>query len=407
MAESTKKTGLGRNVILMGLTSFFTDISSEMIYPLIQAFVTLVMASARTMAGPILGMIEGIAEATASILKVYSGYISDRLGRRKPLAIAGYGLSGASKLLYLFAGFGWPFILLARFFDRVGKGIRTAPRDALITESVNPAAKGKAFGFHRAMDYTGALLGVIVCYFISMEFIDPVSRTITSLDAFYVLFVISLIPAALGVLVLFPVREKREPRKPGTVARPRLSFKGLDRSLLIFFAAVFIFTLGNSSNQFLLLRSMDAGVSLPGVLVMYMLFNLVTSVLSTPLGSLSDRVGRTRIILAGYALYAFIYIMFGFVSADTSGYLWLFWALYGVYYALTEGIEKALVADLAPAASRGTVMGLFGMLTGVGLLPASLIAGFLYAWSPAAPFIFGGAAAAASFAIIFIFLRRK
>jgi MFS family permease len=406
MADKKVKIGLGRNVILMGLTSFFTDISSEMIYPLIQAFVTLVMASAKGMIGPVLGMIEGIAEATASILKVYSGYISDRLGRRKPLAIAGYGLSGTSKLMYLLAGFGWHFILAARFLDRVGKGIRTAPRDALIAESVDPAVKGKAYGFHRAMDYVGAFLGVVVCYFISLRFIDPTSRTITNLDAFYALFIISLIPALLGVLVLFPVREKKA-HAAGAVTRPRFSFKGLDRSLLIFFAAVFLFTLGNSSNQFLLLKSMDAGMSLTEVLVMYMLFNFITSVLSTPLGSLSDRVGRTGIILTGYALYAVIYMMFGFITADNGGWLWLFWGLYGIYYALTEGIEKALVADLAPAHSRGTVMGLFGTITGVGLLPASLIAGFLYAWSPSAPFIFGGVTAALAFGIILIFLPRK
>ncbi len=406
MAEKKAKAGLGRNVILMGLTSFFTDISSEMIYPLIQAFVTLVMASAKGMIGPVLGMIEGMAEATASILKVYSGYISDRLGRRKPLAIAGYGLSGASKLMYLFAGFGWYFILAARFLDRVGKGIRTAPRDALIADSVDSSVKGRAYGFHRAMDYTGALLGVAVCYFISIRFVDHSSTTITSLDAFYTLFIISLIPAFLGVLVLFPVREKKE-HAPGAVARPRLSFKGLDRSLVIFFAAVFIFTLGNSSNQFLLLKTMDAGISLPEVLVMYMVFNFITSVLSTPLGSLSDRVGRTRIILAGYALYAIVYVMFGYITADSGGWLWLFWGLYGIYYALTEGIEKALVADLAPVHSRGTVMGLFSTITGVGLLPASIIAGFLYAWMPSAPFIFGGAMAALAFGIIIIFLPRK
>lgn len=400
--------GIGRNIILTGLTSFFTDISSEMIYPLIQAFVSAVMKSAQSMVGPVLGVIEGIAEATASLLKVYSGYLSDRARRRKPLTIAGYSFSAVSKLVYLLAGMGWLYILVARFLDRVGKGVRTAPRDALIAESVDPRIQGKAYGFHRAMDYTGALLGVILCYFISLQYLDPVSKTITDLDSFYALFLISVIPALIGVVVLFFVKEKAW-REPAAV-RPQagLSLRGMDRRLVVFFIAVFLFTLGNSSNQFLLLKSMDAGVSLPDVLLMYMLFNLTTSLLSAPLGSLSDRIGRKGIIMCGYLLYSGIYAAFGFIEAPQAGLLWLFWILYGVYYALTEGIEKALVADLAPGERRGTIMGLFNMITGIGLLPASVIAGLLYSFAgKAAPFIFGGAMSAGAFLVILIFLRER
>ncbi|HSV97551.1 MAG TPA: MFS transporter [Spirochaetota bacterium] len=406
--QQTGKKPIGRNVTLMGLTSFFTDISSEMIYPLIQAFVSAVMASSKTMVGPVLGVIEGIAEATASLLKVYSGYISDRFQSRKPLTIAGYSLSALSKLLYLAAGLGWSFILLARFADRVGKGVRTAPRDALIADSVDPSIKGRAYGFHRAMDYSGALIGVAVCYFLSLAYLDPVTKTITDLDAFYMLFLISLVPAFIGVVMLFLVREKRADHQSGE--RPTVSFSlaGMDHRLKIFFLAVFIFTLGNSSNQFLLLKTMDAGVGLPDMLLMYMVFNLTTSVLSTPLGSLSDRAGRTKIILAGYALYSAIYLAFGFIGGETKGYLWAFWALYGVYYALTEGVEKALVADLAPAERRGTVMGLFATIVGVALLPASVIAGLLYAYAGTAwPFMFGGAMSAVAFIIILVGLRDK
>lgn len=407
-AQQSGKKSVGRNVILMGLTSFFTDISSEMIYPLIQAFVSAVMASAKTMVGPVLGVIEGIAEATASLLKVYSGYISDRFQSRKPLTVAGYSLSAVSKLLYLAASLGWSFILLARFADRVGKGVRTAPRDALIADSVDASIKGRAYGFHRAMDYSGALIGVTVCYFLSLAYLDPVTKTITDIDAFYTLFLISLIPAFIGVVMLLFVREKRAGNMPG--ARPSVSFSltGLDRRLRVFLVAVFIFTLGNSSNQFLLLKSMDAGVSLPEVLLMYMVFNLVTSALSTPLGGLSDRIGRTRIILAGYALYSGIYIVFGFIDGGTKDWLWAFWALYGVYYALTEGVEKALVADLAPAERRGTVMGLFTTIVGLALLPASVIAGLLYSYAGTAwPFIFGGVMSAVAFVIILAALRDK
>ncbi len=406
--QETGKKSIGRNVILMGLTSFFTDVSSEMIYPLVQAFVSVVMTSAKTMVGPVLGVIEGIAEATASLLKVYSGYISDRFRSRKPLTVAGYSLSAVSKLLYLAAGLGWSFILLARLADRVGKGVRTAPRDALIADSVDPSIKGKAYGFHRAMDYSGALLGVAVCYFLTLSYLDPVTKTITDLDAFYKLFLISLVPAFIGVVMLLFVREKRADHVPG--ARPTVSFSlsGLDGRLKVFFVAVFIFTLGNSSNQFLLLKSMDAGVGLADVLLMYMVFNLTTSVLSTPLGSLSDRVGRTKIILAGYALYTAVYIAFGFINGETREWLWAFWALYGIYYALTEGVEKALVADLAPAERRGTVMGLFSTIVGVALLPASVIAGLLYSYAGTAwPFIFGGAMSALAFVIILAGLRKS
>jgi len=399
---------LGRNVIVTGLTSFFTDISSEMIYPLIQAFVSAVMVSAQTLVGPILGVIEGVAEASASILKVYSGYISDKVRRRKALTIMGYSLSGISKLIYILAHFGWIFILLARFSDRVGKGIRTAPRDALIAESVDPGIKGKAYGFHRAMDYMGALLGVVVCYFISLKYMDPITGTITNLDSFYKLFLISVIPAAFGVICLFFVREEQEKHSTDNTPPVKFSFKGIDSRLKIFFIAVFIFTLGNSSNQFLLLKSMDAGISLPDVLLMYMLFNFITSILSTPLGSLSDKIGRKIILLSGYFLYSLVYIMFGYIDSTTSKYLWLFWSLYGIYYALTEGIEKALVADLAPADKRGTILGLFNMIAGIALLPASLLAGFLYSYAGSSyPFIFGGVMSGTAFLIIVIFLREE
>ncbi len=399
---------LHKNIVLMGLTSFFTDISSEMIYPLIQAFVRLVLSSTGALIAPVLGIIEGVAEATASLLKVYSGHISDRVGRRKPLTIAGYTLSGVSKLFYLPASLGWTFILVARFSDRVGKGLRTAPRDALIAESVDPAVQGRAYGFHRAMDYLGALAGVALCYFISLRYLDPATKTITSYSAFYTLFLISLVPAALGVATLFFVAEKYHDHAASARPAPGFTMKGLDGRLKVFFLAVFFFTLGNSSNQFLLLKSMDSGVSLPDVLLMYMAFNLTTAVFSTPLGTLSDRIGRKKVILAGYALYCFVYVMFGYITNATASLLWGFWILYGLYYALTEGIEKALVADLAPAEKKATVMGLFSTITGVTLLPASLIAGLLYSWAgPTVPFVFGGAMAGTAFAIILCFLRGK
>ncbi len=408
MKQPVAKNRINKNIILVGFTSFFTDISSEMIYPLIQAFVSLVLSSTSVMIAPVLGIMEGIAEASASLLKVYSGHIADKFHKRKPLTIIGYSFSGISKALLLLAVFGWGFVLISRFTDRIGKGIRTAPRDALIAESVDHSIQGKAFGFHRAMDYLGAVIGVAVCYFISLAFMDEKTGTITDFSGFSILFLISLVPALMGVVLLFFVTEPQRAGRPILKNPSTITFSGLDQRLKIFFSAVFIFTLGNSSNQFLLLKSMNSGFSLSEVLLMYMAFNFSTAIVSTPLGALSDKIGRKKVILSGYALYSFIYIMFGFVSTETKNYLWLFWILYGFYYALTEGIEKALVAEIAPSEKKATMMGLFSMIVGIGLLPASVLAGLLYSFAgPAWPFLFGGGMSAVAFMIIALFLKEQ
>jgi MFS family permease len=394
-----------RNVILTGFTSFFTDVSSEMLYPLIQAFVSTILAAQKSLVGPALGVIEGVAESTASLLKVFSGYYSDRIQARKAPAIIGYGLSAFSKLLLFFASSGWYFVLISRFFDRAGKGIRTAPRDALIYESTEQKRQGAAFGFQRAMDFAGATLGVLVCYLVCLRFLDPVTKTIRDLNAFYLLFTLSVVPAFIGVAFLFFIRETH----PGTGAkekpRPNLDFRKYDRSLRMFFIAQCFFTLGNSSNQFLLLRSMDLGVALSGVILMYFVFNLSSALLSNFFGRLSDTVGRRRILLAGYALYSAVYGCFGLVTKEHSSILWLFWCLYGIYYAMTEGVEKAFVGDLSPQGSRATALGFFHTIVGIGLLPASVIAGFLFSLAPAAPFIFGSFMSACSFLIVIVFVK--
>ena len=238
MQNTGKKGGITRNIVLTGFTSFFTDISSEMIYPLLQAFVSMIMASNKALLGPILGIIEGIAESTASLLKVYFGYYSDTIQNRKLPAIAGYSASVLAKFLLLLSFFGWYFVLLARFFDRVGKGIRTAPRDALIAESAPKDMQGKAFGFHRGMDFAGATLGALLCFFLVLHFIDPITKTLEDLNSFYTLFLVSIIPAVIGVLFLFFIKEKG--RQATQTARnkkphPNLNIRHYDKNLQFFF----------------------------------------------------------------------------------------------------------------------------------------------------------------------------
>jgi len=402
-------SGVSRNVVLTGFTSFFTDISSEMIYPLIQAFVSIIIASQRTLLGPILGVIEGIAESTASVLKVFFGYYSDTIQKRKLPAIAGYSTSSLAKLLLLLASFGWYFVLLARFLDRVGKGIRNAPRDALISESTAQQNQGKAFGFQRGMDFAGATIGALICFFLVLRFMDPVAKTLTDLNAFYVLFLISVVPGIIGVAVLFFVKDTKahSGEIPHEEPKPNLDPRSYHKNLQIFFAAQLIFTLGNSSNQFLLLRSMTLGHALSTVVLMYLIFNLSTSLLATFFGSLSDKIGRKRVLIAGYSLYAAVYIAFGFISGKTNWLLWFFWPAYGIYYAMTEGVEKAFVSDIAPIGSKATALGFYHTIVGVGLLPASLIAGILFSILPSAPFLFGGATASVAVVILGIFVANE
>ena len=399
---------LNKNVILLGLTSFFTDVSSEMIYPLIQAFVGMILVTQQALLGPVLGIIEGIAESTASLLKVFVGYYSDKIQRRKNLTIGGYGLSAGAKILLLLASLGWSFVLLSRWLDRIGKGIRTAPRDALIAESTPKEIQGKAYGFHRAMDFAGAFLGVLICYLVSLRFIDPATRNLKDLHAFYVLFAISVIPAVIGVVFLFLVQEQQVAETEKKLKpRPNLDIRKYDQNLQYFFLAQFIFTLGNSSNQFLLLRSQTLGHALSTVILMYMLFNLSSTLLSTFFGSLSDKIGRRVILMTGYAIYAVVYISFGFITEQTRGLLWIFWIIYGVYYAMTEGVEKAFVSSLASTESKATALGFSHTILGVTLLPASIIAGLLFRLSASAPFIFGGVMSLMAVGIIVFFVKES
>ncbi|MFA5385513.1 MAG: MFS transporter [Eubacteriales bacterium] len=360
------------NIILLGLVSLFTDISSEMVYPLVPLY--LINSLGATPA--IVGIIEGIAESLASLLKVFSGALSDKSQKRKPLAILGYIFSGFSKLLMILA-LSWQWVLWSRIGDRFGKGVRTAPRDALIAESANPKKMGYSFGLHRMLDTLGAVIGVMLAYFLFTNFKGDYKSV----------FIWALVPAILGMLMLFPVREKND-KDINFKKQPLFNWSSINPCLKKFLLVVFLFALGNSSNQFLLLRASNLGFSTQKVILLYLVFNIVYALVAFPAGAFSDRIGRRKLLVAGYIFYGFVYLGFALASEV---YLWPLFGLYGVYNAATEGVEKALVAEFAPEEQKATLLGMHATLVGIGLLPASLIAGLLWKYFGAsATFYFGG-----------------
>ena len=370
---------LPRNVWAVSLTSFFMDISSEMVVNILPLFLYNVLG----VGTGVIGLIEGIAEATASLLKVFSGWMSDRLGSRKWIAVAGYGLSALTKPFFYVAS-SWAAVLAVRWADRVGKGIRTAPRDALVADSIDESQRGLAFGFHRAADTGGAVVGLLIA--LGIVWAAQSAAVNLGQGTFKVIVLASLIPAALAVLSL--AIGAREVPVDGKRRRPAITFKGLGKPFLIFLVIVGLFDLGNSSDAFLVLRAQERGLSVVGILGMLITFNLVYALVSTPAGSLSDRVGRRKVIVGGWLAYAVIYL--GFALAETGWQVWMLYAMYGVYYGLAYGTAKAMVADLVPAELRGTAYGTYNATLGLLDLPASLIAGLLWQGiGPSAPFLFG------------------
>ncbi|MFQ5578899.1 MAG: MFS transporter, partial [Anaerolineae bacterium] len=320
------RQSLPRNVWVVTATSFLTDVSSEMVFNLLPLFLANVLG-VRT---GVIGLIEGIAETTASLLKVFSGWFSDRLGQRKWLTVAGYSLSTVAKpLLYVAAGWGW--VLGVRFADRVGKGIRTAPRDALIADSIDERQRGLAFGLHRAGDTAGAALGLLIA--LAVVWLAQGRRLTLTRPTFQTIVLLSVIPAVLAVLVL-AVGAKDVPPAPGAPRRspPGLSLRGFDVRFRRFLAVVVLFTLGNSSDAFIILRAQERGLSVPGVLAMLVTFNVIYAALSGPAGKLSDRVGRQKLIVSGWLAYALIYL--GLALAGAAWQVWALFAAYGLYYGL-------------------------------------------------------------------------
>jgi MFS family permease len=346
-------------VYALGAVSFFTDVASEMIYPLLPVFLTSVLGAS---AG-FIGAIEGAAESTAALLKLASGWWSDRVRRRKPLVVAGYALASIVRPLVAIAQSAAQ-VLVVRVSDRVGKGIRNAPRDALIADSVHPSVRGRAFGFRSAADNAGALLGPLIAFLLLRAF-GVSLRTV---------FWLSAIPGALAILVaIFGVREVEKHTSAGK--KTELG-RGLGARFWAFLAMVFVFTLGNSTDAFLLLRAQQLGVPIALAPILWALLNGVKSISNTPGGVLSDRIGRTPTLVAGWLVYALIYVLFA--RATVAWHAWALFAAYGLYFGLVEGAELALVADVAPANRRGAAYGWYYLAIGVGALPASIGFGLLW-----------------------------
>lgn len=395
MERPYSSKGLSRTVRALGLVSLFTDLASKMAYPITPIFLTAVLgAPAWTV-----GVVEGIAESTASILKLYSGWLSDHVGQRKPFAVMGYGLGAISKLILAVAG-GWGHVLGARVLDRVGKGLRAAPRDALIAENCSPQQRGRAFGLHHSLETIGEVVGPMLGFWFLLQFTDNYRGV----------FALAFLPAIAGVLVLLTL--VREPKVGGLDgirytglserrvklsdqkkrSRPQFTFRGLSPVYRRYLLVVGLFSLGNSSDAFLLLRAQDLGFGGGQVLLLYAVFNLVEVLLGYTVGNLSDRLGRRPLLASGYLVFAGVYLGFAIVWGPIA--IWPLFAFYGLYSTLTRGVQKAFVADLVNPQRRGAETGTFYMVVGLAALPASLIAGWLYAQvSVAAPFYVSAATA--------------
>ena len=366
-----------RNIILLGLISCFADISSEMVYPLIPLYLTAAFG-----ATPVLvGLIEGIAESIASLLKVFSGYISDRFQHKKAIAFSGYATGLLYKIALIFAT-SWNGILSARVIDRFGKGIRTAPRDVMVSESADQNNMGKSFGIHKMLDMAGSAIGILLSFIL-------LKKIGSNPESYKMIFAISILPIVIALLLFFFVHEKKEKRQPMQREYFWKNISQLDHNLKLYLVIAFLFTLGNSSNSFLLLRAYNIGFDSSTTILLYFIYNLTASLFAIPCGKLSDKIGRKHLLVGGYLTFSLVY--FGFAFCTSKPLMILIFVVYGIYTAMTAGAERAFIAEIAPTKLKGTMLGLHSTLVGIALLPASVIAGFL--WDKIgvfAPFMFGG-----------------
>lgn len=392
---SGSRSALGRNVLALTVVSFFTDVSSEMIYPLLPVFLTGVLGASASF----IGGIEGAAESTSSVLKLASGWWSDRIRRRKPLVVFGYALASTMRPLVAFARTATD-VLVIRLSDRVGKGIRNAPRDALIADSIDPAIRGRAFGFHRAGDHAGGVVGPLIAFALLNWWSVPMRQ----------IFLLAAIPGAIAVAVtVFGVREPRVagggvrvaddsmPRPFLTTPAQPATGNPLPAVFWSTLGVILLFTLGNSTDAFLLLRATQLGVPVTLAPVLWALLHVVKAVASTPGGALSDRIGRKPTLGVGWVLYAAVYA--GFALASEPWHAWMLFAVYGIFFGLTEGTERALIADIVPTERRGSAYGWYHLAIGLGMFPASLLFGVIWDHAGAATAFVAGAALALAAAV--------
>jgi MFS family permease len=377
---------LPRNVILLGIVSFFNDLSAEMIYPIVPIFLTSVLKTSI----PVVGLIEGIVEATASISKYFFGTISDYFQKRKPFVIAGYTFAGISKILIGLA-YSWPLVLFARFIDRSGKGLRTAPRDSILLENTTTTNRGFIFGFHRSLDSLGAVLGPLAA--LGLLYILQENIRLT--------FFIAAIPSLIGVMLLiFFVTEKKK-ETPEKKTFVKLNWSTIHPQLKIFLLISFIFALGNSADSFLILRSHQLGLTTTATVLAYVLYNVVQTLFATPAGQISDKVGAKRVFAAGLIVFSVVYFFFGLIQ--DARYVWFLFPIYGLYIAFTDGISKAYVSEFITEKESGTYFGFYFMLTALGNFFASFIGGILWSvFSPSATFWYGSLMAGLAFVIYII-----
>ncbi|WP_411168446.1 MFS transporter [Clostridium sp. MB05] len=381
MRKEKKYLDLSKNAFVFGFVSMLNDFSSEITVRTLPLFLANVLGVKTS----IIGLIEGIADTTATLLKIFSGYISDKIGKRKNLVTIGYGLSTLSKPLLYFAN-SWFFVLIIRFMDRVGKGIRTSPKDALISESSSKINRGKSFGFNRAADQLGAVLGLLgasLLLYLTSKGIGTMTANIYKKLVF-----ISTIPALFSVLlIILFIKDVKKPEGKSTIM-PSFRLKDFDKSFIYFLVILLIFTLGNSSDAFLILRAQSLGMSIFNIFIMLAMFNFVTSVVSFISGSLSDKIGRKKLIIIGWVIYSLIYL--GFAFAKNSTHIFILYVLYGIYYGCTGGVSKAFIADIVPSSKRGTAYGLYNGAIGIMAFPASFLAGLIWQYiNISATFIFG------------------
>jgi len=384
--------GITKNIVIVGLVSLFTDLSSQMVFPLIPLFLTGVLGASAW----IVGIIEGAAETTASLLKVVSGYWSDKIKKRKPFILFGYGLSSIAKPLFAFAYF-WPFVLFIRVIERIGKGLRTAPRDALVAESCDGNYRGRAYGFHRAMDGVGSVLGALLAFLLLPTL------------GYRNVFLFAFIPGIIAVFFVLFIKEKRAMVEKEEVETKKtsikVSFRELPTNLRLFIMVASVFALGHFGYAFLLLRAKDIGMTDQKAIFLYILFYIVYVICAIPSGMLSDKIGRKPVLIAGYLIFALT--SFGLIFASSIYSLLLFFLIYGMFFAMIDGTQRAFVVDLAPEHLKATALGTFHTAIGLVALPGGLIAGLLWdKISPEATFLYGFILAVVS-VVLFILMKEQ